>query len=158
MKAAVFHKPGDIRVDNVPDPEILDPRDVILKVTSTAICGSDLHILSGAVPQKEPLVMGHEFMGFVEEVGSGITNLKKGDRVVLTKRGRPRAVLVNYERYALLEDLAWVLQDPGRQAALHQAWSELQRGKLIRPPQRGPLTVRILRDLARRPSRRRARV
>jgi len=83
MKAAVFHKPGDIRVDNVPDPEILDPRDVILKVTSTAICGSDLHILSGAVPQKDPMVMGHEFMGIVEEVGSAITNLKKGDRVVV---------------------------------------------------------------------------
>ena len=83
MKAAVFHKPGDIRVDNVPDPEILDPRDVILKVTSTAICGSDLHILSGAVPQKEPLVMGHEFMGIVEEVGASIINLKRGDRVVV---------------------------------------------------------------------------
>jgi len=83
MKAAVFHKPGDIRVDNVPDPAILDPRDVILKVTATAICGSDLHILSGAVPQKENLIMGHEFMGIVEEVGSEITNLKKGDRVVV---------------------------------------------------------------------------
>ncbi|MGJ1537905.1 zinc-dependent alcohol dehydrogenase [Sphingobacterium multivorum] len=83
MKAAVFHKPGDIRVDNVPDPAILDPRDVILKVTATAICGSDLHILSGAVPQKENLIMGHEFIGIVEEVGSEITNLKKGDRVVV---------------------------------------------------------------------------
>ena len=83
MKAAVFHKPGDIRVDTVPDPTILDPRDVILKVTSTAICGSDLHILSGAVPQKDPLIMGHEFMGIVEEVGSAITNLKIGDRVVV---------------------------------------------------------------------------
>ncbi|MFC4211242.1 zinc-dependent alcohol dehydrogenase [Pedobacter lithocola] len=83
MKAAVFHKPGDIRVDTVPDPEILDPRDIILKVTSTAICGSDLHILSGAVSQKDPMVMGHEFMGIVEEVGSAITNLKVGDRVVV---------------------------------------------------------------------------
>lgn len=83
MKAAVFHKPGDIRVDQVPDPMIQDPRDVILRVTSTAICGSDLHILSGAVPQKEPLVMGHEFMGIVEEAGSAITNLKRGDRVVV---------------------------------------------------------------------------
>lgn len=83
MKAAVFHKPGDIRVDTVPDPAIIDPRDVILRVTSTAICGSDLHILSGAVPQKDPMIMGHEFMGIVEEVGSAITNLKKGDRVVV---------------------------------------------------------------------------
>ena len=83
MKAAVFHKPGDISVDNVPDPKILDPRDIILKVTSTAICGSDLHILSGAVPQKEDMIMGHEFMGIVEETGSAITNLKRGDRVVV---------------------------------------------------------------------------
>jgi S-(hydroxymethyl)glutathione dehydrogenase/alcohol dehydrogenase len=83
MKAAVFHKPGTISVDQVPDPEILDPRDVILKVTATAICGSDLHIFSGAVPQKEDMIMGHEFMGIVEEVGSSITNLKKGDRVVV---------------------------------------------------------------------------
>jgi S-(hydroxymethyl)glutathione dehydrogenase/alcohol dehydrogenase len=83
MKAAVFHKPGTISVDNVPDPKILDPGDVILKVTSTAICGSDLHILSGAVPQKEPMIMGHEFMGIVEEVGSAVTRLKKGDRVIV---------------------------------------------------------------------------
>jgi alcohol dehydrogenase len=83
MKAAVFHKPGDIRVDNVPDPAIVDGRDIILKVTSTAICGSDLHILSGAVPQKEPLIMGHEFMGIIEEVGAGVTHLKRGDRVVV---------------------------------------------------------------------------
>ncbi|MBI2211830.1 MAG: type II toxin-antitoxin system Phd/YefM family antitoxin [Deltaproteobacteria bacterium] len=86
-----------------------------------------------------------------------VEQLKKGDRVVLTKRGQPRAVLVNFERYALLEDLAWVLQDPGRQAALQQAWNELQRGKVIRPSKHGPLTVRYLRELSRRPSRRRAK-
>ncbi|MEB0249341.1 MULTISPECIES: alcohol dehydrogenase catalytic domain-containing protein [unclassified Mucilaginibacter] len=77
MKAAVFHKPGDIRYDTVEDRRIEDPRDVILKVTSIAICGSDLYILSGGVPQKEPMVMGHEFMCIVAEVGSAITNLKK---------------------------------------------------------------------------------
>ena len=86
-----------------------------------------------------------------------VEQLKKGDRVVLTKHGQPRAVLVNFERYALLEDLAWVLQDPGRQAALHQAWNELQRGELIRPRKQGPLTVRYLRELSRRPSRRRVK-
>ncbi|REG78378.1 zinc-dependent alcohol dehydrogenase [Algoriphagus antarcticus] len=83
MKAAVFHKPGNIQVDNVDDPRIENDRDVILKVTSTAICGSDLHILSGAVPQASNMIMGHEFMGIVEEVGSAITNLKRGDRVVV---------------------------------------------------------------------------
>jgi S-(hydroxymethyl)glutathione dehydrogenase/alcohol dehydrogenase len=83
MKAAVFHKPGDIRYDTMPDPRIEQPTDVILKVTSTAICGSDLHILSGAVPQAEPMIMGHEFMGIVEEVGPDVKRLKKGDRVVV---------------------------------------------------------------------------
>jgi S-(hydroxymethyl)glutathione dehydrogenase / alcohol dehydrogenase len=83
MKAAVFHKPGHISVDNVADPRIEHPRDVILKVTATAICGSDLHILSGAVPQAKDLIMGHEFMGIVEEVGAQVPNLRKGDRVVV---------------------------------------------------------------------------
>ncbi|MEO6149590.1 MAG: zinc-dependent alcohol dehydrogenase [Mucilaginibacter sp.] len=83
MKAAVFHKPGDISVDNVDDPRIENPGDVILRVTSTAICGSDLHILSGGVPQASDMIMGHEFMGIVEEVGAEVKKLKKGDRVVV---------------------------------------------------------------------------
>jgi len=86
-----------------------------------------------------------------------VEQLQGSDRVVITKRGRPRAVLVNFERYALLEDLAWVLQDPGRRAALQQAWDELQHGKLIRPPKRTGPSVRSLRDLAHQPSRRRAK-
>jgi len=83
MKALVFHKPGDVRVDTVPDPTIEHPRDVILRVTSTAICGSDLHIYSGGVPQPRPMTLGHEFMGIVEETGKQVTNLKRGDRVVV---------------------------------------------------------------------------
>ncbi|MBC8126801.1 MAG: alcohol dehydrogenase catalytic domain-containing protein [Gloeobacteraceae cyanobacterium ES-bin-144] len=83
MKALVFHQPGKVSVDNVPDPKIKHPDDVILRVTATAICGSDLHIYNGFVPQKEPMVMGHEFMGVVVETGSGVTNLKAGDRVVV---------------------------------------------------------------------------
>ena len=65
MKAVVFHKPKDMRVENVEDPSLEDPRDIILKVTSTAICGSDLHMYNGFLPQPKPLVMGHEFMGVV---------------------------------------------------------------------------------------------
>lgn len=83
MKAAVFHKIGHIQVDNVDDPKIEHNEDVILKVTSTAICGSDLHIYDGFFPQFKNQVLGHEFMGIVEEVGSGVTKLKKGDRVVV---------------------------------------------------------------------------
>lgn len=83
MKAAVFHKPGDISYDTVPDPTIEDAGDVILKVTATAICGSDLHILDGGIPQAKDMIMGHEFMGIVEEIGPSVKNLKRGDRVVV---------------------------------------------------------------------------
>ncbi|MDG4651233.1 zinc-dependent alcohol dehydrogenase [Chryseobacterium arthrosphaerae] len=83
MKAAVFHSPGKITCDTVEDPKILDDHDIILKVTSTAICGSDLHMYSGGIPQTRPMVMGHEFMGIVEETGKNIIGLKPGDRVVV---------------------------------------------------------------------------
>lgn len=83
MKAAIFHKPKDIRVESVDDPRIEDPRDIILRVTSTAICGSDLHIYNGAFPQLRPMALGHEFMGVVEEAGSEVRTLAKGERVVV---------------------------------------------------------------------------
>lgn len=83
MKAVVFHKLKDIRVETVEDPRIEEERDAIVRVTSTAICGSDLHIYNGMIPQLKSMIMGHEFMGIIEEVGRGVTNLKKGDRVVV---------------------------------------------------------------------------
>lgn len=83
MKALRFHKPKDVRVENVDDPKIENPRDAIIRVTATAICGSDLHIYNGLVPQLHPMTLGHEFMGIVEDVGSEVQNLKKGDRVVV---------------------------------------------------------------------------
>lgn len=84
MKAVCWHSAGDVRVDNVEDPKILNPRDAILKVTSTAICGSDLHLYDGYIPSMmSGDILGHEFMGEVVEVGSGVKNLKKGDRVVV---------------------------------------------------------------------------
>lgn len=83
MRALVFHHPKKVSVDTVDDPKIEKKDDIIVKVTSTAICGSDLHIFNGFVPQKKPLVMGHEFMGIIEETGSDVKNLKKGDRVVV---------------------------------------------------------------------------
>jgi S-(hydroxymethyl)glutathione dehydrogenase/alcohol dehydrogenase len=83
MKALVFHKPKDVRVESIDDPKIDDERDAIIKVTSTAICGSDLHIYNGMVPQLKSMVLGHEFMGVVEELGTGVTNLRVGDRVVV---------------------------------------------------------------------------
>ncbi len=83
MKAAVIHGPHKVTCDQVPDPRIENPTDIILKVTATAICGSDLHIFSGGIPQPRPMVLGHEFMGIVEEAGPSIKNLRRGDRVVV---------------------------------------------------------------------------
>ena len=84
MKAVCWHGKHDMRVDNVPDPKILNPRDAIIKITTTAICGSDLHLYDGVMPTMEKGdIVGHEFMGVVEELGPGVTNLKKGDRVVV---------------------------------------------------------------------------
>ncbi|MCE2982151.1 MAG: glutathione-dependent formaldehyde dehydrogenase [Parachlamydia sp.] len=83
MKAVVFHAPKKVQVDNVDDPIIQDDNDIIVKVTSTAICGSDLHIYNGFIPQLKNMILGHEFMGEVVEVGKNISHLKKGDRVVV---------------------------------------------------------------------------
>src|ERR671929_36779 len=84
MKATCWYDKHDIRVEEVADPEILNPRDAIVRVTSTAICGSDLHIYNGFIPTMEPGdVVGHEFMGEVVELGRGVSNLKVGDRVVV---------------------------------------------------------------------------
>lgn len=83
MKAAVIHGAGKVTCDQVEDSKIKAQSDIILKVTATAICGSDLHIYSGGFPQPRPMVLGHEFMGIVEEVGKEVTNLKRGDRVVV---------------------------------------------------------------------------
>ena len=84
MRALCWHGNNDVRVDTVPDPKIINPRDAIVKITSTAICGSDLHIYDGFIPSMEAGdILGHEFMGEVVEVGSGVKNVKIGDRVVV---------------------------------------------------------------------------
>lgn len=83
MRALTWHGKHDVRVDSVPDPEILNPRDAIIKITSTAICGSDLHLYDGFIPtMMAGDILGHEFMGEVVETGPGST-LKKGQRVVV---------------------------------------------------------------------------
>jgi threonine dehydrogenase-like Zn-dependent dehydrogenase len=84
MKALCWYGKYDVRVMNVPDPQILNPRDAIIKVTATAICGSDLHLYDGYIPTMEKGdILGHEFMGEVVELGSEVTNLQIGDRVVV---------------------------------------------------------------------------
>ncbi len=84
MKALCWHGTGDVRVDTVTDPAIEQPRDAIIRITASGICGSDLHLFDGFMPTMEKGdVLGHEPMGEVVEVGSAITNLKPGDRVVV---------------------------------------------------------------------------
>lgn len=84
MKALCWHGTNDVRVQKVPEPKILNPRDAIVKVTLTAICGSDLHLFDGFIPtMKRGDILGHEFMGEVVEVGKDNTRLKAGDRVVV---------------------------------------------------------------------------
>ena len=84
MKANCWHGKQSVRIEDVPDPQIMNARDAIVRITSTAICGSDLHLYNGFVPSMEKGdILGHEFMGEVMEVGPGVSNLKVGDRVVV---------------------------------------------------------------------------
>ena len=84
MKATVWHGKRDVRVEEVPDPTIQEPTDAIVRITSTGLCGSDLHLYEPLAPfMNEGDILGHEPMGIVEEVGSGVTDLRAGDRVVI---------------------------------------------------------------------------
>lgn len=84
MKALTYHGSKDVRVESVPDPVLYADDDIILRITATAICGSDLHIYRGKIPDmKSGDILGHEFMGVVEDAGSGVAKLRKGDRVVV---------------------------------------------------------------------------
>lgn len=84
MKAVVWNNKYDVRVENVPDPKILNPHDAIIRVTSTAICGSDLHLYDGIIPGMVPGdILGHEFMGEIVEVGPEVRNVRQGNRVLV---------------------------------------------------------------------------
>jgi len=84
MRAVCWRGKGEVAVERVPDPHILNPRDAIVRITSTAICGSDLHLYDGLIPTMEKGdILGHEFMGIVEEVGPAVKTLRRGDRVVV---------------------------------------------------------------------------
>ncbi|MGY8524773.1 zinc-dependent alcohol dehydrogenase [Paracidovorax citrulli] len=84
MKAVVFQDIGDIRLDNVPDPTLQTPTDIIIELTASAICGTDLHMIRGTMPGMVPgTILGHEGVGIVTEVGADVRNLRPGDRVVI---------------------------------------------------------------------------
>ena len=83
MRGVVFHGPYDVRVEEVADPAIKDPRDAIVRITRTSICGSDLHLYHGTVPAEPGVVVGHECVGVIEEVGRDVRRFRKGDRVIV---------------------------------------------------------------------------
>jgi threonine dehydrogenase-like Zn-dependent dehydrogenase len=84
MRAVVFHAVGDIRLDDVPEPKLQDSTDAIVRITASAICGTDLHFIRGTMAGMKPgTVLGHEAVGIVEDVGKNVTNLRPGDRVVI---------------------------------------------------------------------------
>src|SRR5947199_9840510 len=84
MKAVVFHDVGDIRMDTVPEPKMKEKTDAIVRLTASAICGTDLHMIRGTMPGMIPgTILGHEGVGVVEETGSAVRNFKPGDRVVV---------------------------------------------------------------------------
>src|SRR5579883_3130403 len=84
MKAVVFHGIGDIRLEDVPEPKIKEPHNAIVRITASAICGTDLHMVRGTLPGMVPgTVLGHEGVGVVEAVGTAVRDLKAGDRVVI---------------------------------------------------------------------------
>jgi S-(hydroxymethyl)glutathione dehydrogenase / alcohol dehydrogenase len=85
LKALVFHGKKDVQIDDKPKPQIQQPEDIVLRITSTALCGSDLHLYHRTVPGMEPgQTVRHEFMGIVDEVGSEVHGVNVGDRVVIT--------------------------------------------------------------------------
>lgn len=85
MKALVYHGPGERAWESVPDPEIQEPADVVVRIDSSTICGTDLHILRGDVPEVKPgTILGHEAIGTAVETGSGVTTLAEGDRVLVS--------------------------------------------------------------------------
>lgn len=117
MQALTYHGRKDVRVETVPDPVLAAEDDLILRVTATAICGSDLHLYRGKIPDlHDGDVLGHEFMGVVEEVGSGVTQVKPGDRVVIP------FVIACGECFhcRLAEYAACETTNPGKGAALNQ--------------------------------------
>jgi threonine dehydrogenase-like Zn-dependent dehydrogenase len=95
MKAVVFHDIGDIRLDNVKEPKIQDSTDAIVRLTASAICGTDLHMIRGTFTGMKPgTILGHEGAGIVEEVGKGVRNINVGDRVVI-----PSTIACGYRSY-----------------------------------------------------------
>src|SRR5689334_4466422 len=83
MQAVILNRPRELTIERVPDPAILEPTDAIVRVRATSICGSDLHLFNGRISSERPMMLGHELVGTIEDVGSAVTNVRRGDRVVV---------------------------------------------------------------------------
>ncbi|MEN1959512.1 zinc-dependent alcohol dehydrogenase [Luteimonas sp. MJ246] len=123
MQALTYQGSRNVRVESVPDPALVAPDDIILRVTATAICGSDLHIYRGKIPAMEDGdILGHEFMGIVEDAGPAVTRVKRGDRVVI-----PFVIACGTCFHCLLSEYAACeTTNPGRGAIMN--------AKKIKPP------------------------
>ena len=132
MKATCWMGRNSVQVLDVPDPKILNRRDAIVKITSTAICGSDLHLYGGFMPSMmEGDVLGHEFMGEVTDVGDGVDNLKVGDRVVVPfPIACGNCFMCKEQMYSLCENSnpnAWMAETMWGHSSLSR-WPEDQLG------------------------------
>ena len=142
-----FHGKRDVRVDDVPDPTIQEPTDAIVRITSTAICGSDLHLYEVlGMFMDEGDILGHEPMGIVEEVGSDVTHIKPGDRVVIPFNiSCGHCWMCDRELFAQCETTQ--VREPSRGGAvrLHQLYGQVPGGQaeFLRVPQAhfGPIKV-----------------
>ncbi|OLB66290.1 MAG: hypothetical protein AUI10_03130 [Actinobacteria bacterium 13_2_20CM_2_72_6] len=119
-----WHGRRDVRVENVPDPAIQDPDDIVIRVTSSGICGSDLHLYEVLGPfMTEGDILGHEPMGIVEEVGPAITNLRTGDRVVIPFMAGKDKVVAGSTKNKVQAAAARVMPDEAK-ARMHGKMSE----------------------------------
>src|SRR3954471_10429917 len=148
MKAVTFHDKRDVRVDDVPDPRIEEPTDAIVRITSTALCGSDLHLYEVLAPFMEPGdVLGHEPMGVVEEVGSEVEGVEKGDRVVVPFQiSCGDCFMCNQQLYTQCETTQ--VRDQGMGAALFgytKLYGQVPGGQaeFLRVPQAQNTTIKV---------------
>ena len=142
MKAVVYHAVGDIRFEDVPEPRILAPTDAIVRITATAICGTDLHFVRGTVSGMQPgTILGHEGVGIVEALGADVRNLQIGDRVVIPPPSPVATV-----------PIAGPATSPSAMARTRTARRPAPRSMAVRRPPDHSMVCRLRRPVSRSPT------